>query len=92
LFVAFKRERKTKTLEIDRDSGSDDPIAAATDFLTGKFSLTEDLRREHREEARREQQALAWDALPRRSSLPFPLLPVQSPHGVRSREPAYLVA
>jgi len=36
---------------------ADDPIAAATGFLTGKFSLTDDLRREHREEARREQKA-----------------------------------
>lgn len=27
---------------------ADDPIAAATGFLTGKFSLTDDLRREHR--------------------------------------------
>jgi AbrB family looped-hinge helix DNA binding protein len=36
---------------------ADDPIAAATGFLTGKFSLTNDLRREHREEARREQKA-----------------------------------
>lgn len=35
---------------------ADDPIAAATGFLTGKFSLTDDLRREHREEARREQK------------------------------------
>jgi AbrB family looped-hinge helix DNA binding protein len=35
----------------------EDPIAAATGFLTGKFSLTDDLRREHREEARREQKA-----------------------------------
>lgn len=34
-----------------------DPIAAATGFLKGKFSLTEDLRREHREEARRERKA-----------------------------------
>ncbi|MDR4465869.1 MAG: AbrB/MazE/SpoVT family DNA-binding domain-containing protein [Nitrospira sp.] len=33
-----------------------DPIAAATGFLTGKFSLTDDLRHEHREEARREQK------------------------------------
>ncbi len=36
---------------------ADDPIAAATGFLTGKFSLTDDLRREHREEARRERKA-----------------------------------
>lgn len=36
-----------------------DPIAAATGFLTGKFSLTDDLRRDHREEARREQKARA---------------------------------
>jgi AbrB family looped-hinge helix DNA binding protein len=35
----------------------DDPIAAATGFLTGKFSLTADLQREHREEARRERKA-----------------------------------
>jgi len=35
----------------------EDPIAAATGFLTGKFSLTDDLRREHREEARRERKA-----------------------------------
>jgi AbrB family looped-hinge helix DNA binding protein len=34
----------------------EDPIAAATGFLTGRFSLTDDLRREHREEARREQK------------------------------------
>jgi AbrB family looped-hinge helix DNA binding protein len=32
-----------------------DPIAAATGFLKGKYSLTADLRREHREEARRER-------------------------------------
>ncbi|NJD69597.1 MAG: AbrB family transcriptional regulator [Candidatus Methylomirabilota bacterium] len=30
-----------------------DPIAAATGFLTGSFSLTGDLRQEHREELRR---------------------------------------
>lgn len=36
---------------------ADDPIAAATGFLTGKFSLTANLRREHREEARRKQKA-----------------------------------
>ena len=35
---------------------ADDPIAAATGFLTGKFSLTDDLRRERQEEARREQK------------------------------------
>jgi len=35
----------------------DDPIAAATGFLKGKFSLTDDLRREHRAEARRERKA-----------------------------------
>jgi AbrB family looped-hinge helix DNA binding protein len=29
---------------------AEDPIAAATGFLTGKFSLTGDLRREHRAE------------------------------------------
>jgi len=34
----------------------EDPIAAATGFLTGTFSLTDDLQREHREEARREQK------------------------------------
>jgi AbrB family looped-hinge helix DNA binding protein len=34
-----------------------DPIAAATGFLKGKFSLTADLRREHQEEARRERSA-----------------------------------
>lgn len=34
-----------------------DPIQAATGFLKGKFSLTADLRREHREEARRERKA-----------------------------------
>jgi AbrB family looped-hinge helix DNA binding protein len=34
-----------------------DPIEAATGFLKGKFSLTNDLRREHREEARRERKA-----------------------------------
>jgi AbrB family looped-hinge helix DNA binding protein len=33
-----------------------DPIAAATGFLKGRFSLTQDLRREHREEARRERK------------------------------------
>ncbi|NWF71598.1 MAG: AbrB/MazE/SpoVT family DNA-binding domain-containing protein [Nitrospirae bacterium] len=37
----------------------EDPIAAATGFLTGTFSLTNDLRREHREEARREQKTRA---------------------------------
>jgi hypothetical protein len=36
--------------------GSDNSIAAATGFLTGKFSLTDDLRHEHQEEKRREQQ------------------------------------
>ena len=36
---------------------ADDPIAAATGFLTGKFSWTADLQREHREEARRERKA-----------------------------------
>lgn len=35
----------------------EDPIAAATGFLTGTFSLTADLQREHREEARRERKA-----------------------------------
>ena len=34
-----------------------DPIEAATGFLKGKFSLTQDLRREHREEALRERKA-----------------------------------
>lgn len=38
---------------------AEDPIAAATGFLTGKFSLTDDLRREHQEEKRREQKARA---------------------------------
>jgi len=33
-----------------------DPIQAATGFLRGHFSLTEDLRREHRDEARRERK------------------------------------
>lgn len=33
-----------------------DPIAAATGFLEGKFSLTGDLLREHRQEARRERK------------------------------------
>lgn len=36
---------------------AEDPIAAATGFLTGRFSLTADLRREHRQEARRERKA-----------------------------------
>ena len=35
---------------------AEDPIAAATGVLTGKFSLTDDLRRERREEAIREQK------------------------------------
>jgi hypothetical protein len=34
----------------------DDPIEAATGFLKGKFSLTQDLLREHRNEARRERK------------------------------------
>jgi AbrB family looped-hinge helix DNA binding protein len=34
-----------------------DPIQAATGFLKGKYSLTKDLRREHREEARRERNS-----------------------------------
>ena len=34
-----------------------DPIEVATGFLKGKFSLTQDLRREHREEACRERKA-----------------------------------
>jgi AbrB family looped-hinge helix DNA binding protein len=34
-----------------------DPIEAATGFLKGKFSLTRDLRQEHRNEARRERKA-----------------------------------
>lgn len=33
-----------------------DPIAAATGFLAGSFSLTQDLLREHKEEARRERK------------------------------------
>ena len=33
-----------------------DPIAAATGFLTGHFSLTTDLRQGHREEIRRERK------------------------------------
>lgn len=32
-----------------------DPIAAACGFLKGDFSLTEDLRREHEEESKREK-------------------------------------
>lgn len=36
-----------------------DPIAVVTGFLTGKFSLTDDLRPEHREEARHEQKTRA---------------------------------
>lgn len=35
----------------------DDPIAAAAGFLEGDYSLTADLRREHREELRRERKA-----------------------------------
>ena len=34
-----------------------DPIETATGFLKGRFSLSQDLRREHREEARRERKA-----------------------------------
>ena len=34
----------------------EDPIAAATGFLKGKFSLTQDLVREHREEALRKRK------------------------------------
>lgn len=34
-----------------------DPIQAATGFLKGKFSLTRDLLRGHRDEARRERKA-----------------------------------
>lgn len=34
-----------------------DPIAAATGFLAGNYSLTDDLRHEHRAEARRERKA-----------------------------------
>ena len=34
-----------------------DPIQAASGFLEGNFSLTADLRRERREEARRERKA-----------------------------------
>lgn len=33
-----------------------DPIEAATGFLKGKFSLAQDLIREHQEEARRERK------------------------------------
>ena len=33
-----------------------DPIAIATGFLKGKYSLTRDLLREHREKARRERK------------------------------------
>lgn len=33
-----------------------DPIAAATGFLEGTFSLSADLRREHQEEMRRERK------------------------------------
>jgi AbrB family looped-hinge helix DNA binding protein len=33
-----------------------DPIEAATGFLKGRFSFTQDLRREHREVARRERK------------------------------------
>lgn len=36
-----------------------DPIAAATGFLEGTFSLTSDLRREHREELRHERKTRA---------------------------------
>lgn len=35
----------------------DDPIAAAAGFLEGDYSLTADLRREHREELGRERKA-----------------------------------
>jgi len=38
---------------------AEDPIAAATGFLTGKFSLTDDLKREQQEEKRREQKTRA---------------------------------
>ena len=34
-----------------------DPIEAATGFLKGRFSLTQDLRRERRDEGRRERKA-----------------------------------
>ena len=34
-----------------------DPIQAATGFLKGNFSLNNDLRREHRNEAQRERKA-----------------------------------
>lgn len=34
-----------------------DPIQAATGFLRGRFSLTKDLLKERREEARRERKA-----------------------------------
>ena len=33
-----------------------DPIAAAAGFLSGDYSLTADLRQEHREEIRRERK------------------------------------
>jgi AbrB family looped-hinge helix DNA binding protein len=35
----------------------DDPIAAVAGFLEGDYSLTADLRREHREELERERKA-----------------------------------
>ena len=35
---------------------AEDPIATATGFLTGKFSLTDDLKREQQEEKRREEK------------------------------------
>ncbi|HKY08056.1 MAG TPA: AbrB/MazE/SpoVT family DNA-binding domain-containing protein [Candidatus Binatia bacterium] len=51
-------------VHLDEDQGrlvltpvSPHPIEAATGFLKGRFSLTRDLRREHREEARRERKA-----------------------------------
>jgi AbrB family looped-hinge helix DNA binding protein len=50
-------------VHLDEDEGRlvltpvpSDPIEAATGFLKGRFSLTQDLRREHREEARRERK------------------------------------
>ncbi len=56
--LGFKPGRKVQLIEEERrlvvTPAADDPIAAATGFLTGKFSLTADLRREHKEEARHE--------------------------------------
>jgi AbrB family looped-hinge helix DNA binding protein len=62
IFIPWQLRRKLgvkaggKVLLIEESSRlvitptADDPIAAATGFLTGKFSLTDDLRREHRRE------------------------------------------